>query len=143
MDVILGFWRDLTRGQRIMMTAIGVYFVSLFLPYKANRGHYLRFATDTEFYTQMGTVPGTTSGWEVVPYAWVGLCILVGLFASDLCQHCMLRPWVFWAAIPALLLLASPSTAFEARGAGVAMFAVIIATWAAVANWRTGRGIRA
>ncbi|HYF53509.1 MAG TPA: hypothetical protein VEA41_04560 [Salinarimonas sp.] len=142
MYIVLIAWREFTRGQRIMMVALGLYFISLFVPYKDNRGYFLRYATDTDFYTQMGKVPGTTSGWEAVPHAWVGLCILVGLFASDLCQHRMLRPWVFWAAAPALLLLASPSTAFGARGAGLAMFAVITALGAAISDWRSARVAR-
>ena len=139
MDVILGFWRDLTRGQRIMMGALAVYFVSLFLPYLdhdlyAFGAGYRRGVTWT-----VVTGKGTTSGWEVIEHAWLGLCILVGVFATDLCQHRMWRSWVFWAAVPALLYMSSPSAPLRASGGALALLAVAIVVWAAVANWRATR----
>ncbi len=122
-----------------MMVALGLYFISLFLPYLDHRGHMLLYATDLRFYTQMVERRGATSGWEAIPHAWVGICILVGVFATDLCQHRLLRPWIFWAAVPALLFMASPSAPFRASGAALALIAVAVAIWAACANWRTAR----
>jgi hypothetical protein len=140
LDKVKGWWAEVERPRRILLCAVALCFVSQFLNYGETQSFFLTNATNTDYYTGMGSVESAASGWRLHPLAAPILLLLATVFASPLARRPEVRRWGYWAALALLFVAIVPLAPVRHFGAMLGAVTFGLAVWAALANRKAEAG---